>query len=363
MLFAFTIPEGLGVRWWFWLVLIMGMGSLRAEDDDLPPREPLRELPRDPLFPERPKPASREPGTWPQVPGALRDDARAPRYRVWWYPKEQVRNSPSELQIVTQQLDVPFPISVDSEDILAGSFQIKNSNFKTQAKLPTTGNPFPRNLWNIGLTLAYIHRFEDGTSLGVIPQFGSPSDKPFHSGREYNYGFLGFVRTPAYEPGDFWNFGVFYSANSQIPFPIPGIAYEFNPNPDVRISLGIPLSAMIRFDDQWRFDFTYRPVTLIHSQLTYEPRPGFQIYGGYDWDNEGYYLTGRQERRDTFFRQEMRLFGGVRVDIAERISLDLSGGYAFQRNFGSGRTSLDYKYDRVDVQAGGFLSAWLLIPF
>ncbi|MGL6074796.1 MAG: hypothetical protein ACRC8S_11600 [Fimbriiglobus sp.] len=346
---------------WMLLGLVVLMGGLAWGQDDLPPRE--RELPPDPLFPERREPASREPGTWPQNSGAFRDDNRAPRYRVWWYPEEQVRNSPSKMGIIQQQFDLPFPIFLGEEDILAGSFQLRHLNFQTRAILPDTGNPFPRNLWNINLNLAYIHRFNDGSSLGVIPSFGSPSDKPFHSGREYNYGILAFWRVPAAYEGDFWNFGVFYNANSQIPFPIPGIAYEYNPNPDVRISLGIPFSVMLRFDENWRIDFSYRPITVIRSQLTYEPRPGFQVYGGYDWDNEGYSLEGRNQRQDRFFRQEMRLFGGVRMDLGERISLDLSGGYAFERNFGVGRSSVRYDYDRVNLAPGGFLSAWLLIPF
>jgi hypothetical protein len=346
------------------LAAILGLLATCGVSDaqELPPRTRPSPIPPDPLFPD-PLPAStREPGTWPQGPGISRDDNRAPRYRVWNYEDRRIREG-GDLGLLTQQLDVPFPILLNDRDILAGSFQLRHTYGRTAATLPDTGRPFPRQLWDINVSLAYVHRFEDGVSVGIIPKFGSPSDKPFSSFDTLYAGVVGFVRIPAAYPGDYWNFGVIYSPNSILPYPIPGVSYEFNPDPDLRVGLGVPFSVLWRFAPDWRVEFNYRPITLIHSQVTYEPRNGFQVYGGFDWDNEGYYTRGRLQSRDLFFRDEKRIFGGVRVDVAERVSLDLSGGYAFDRTFGEGRSSLSLNYDKIHVAAGGYLSAWLLIPF
>ena len=351
------------MRWAFGVLAgLLVAATVGAQE--LPPRESPRDPPPDPLFPDPLPRPTREPGSWPQGPGISRDDNRAPRYRVWWYPEQAAKDRGQDLGYVVQSLDVPIPIVLEKADILAASVQVKNLHFQTNGlTLPDSGRPFPRNLWDLNVSLAYIHRFDDGVSVGVIPKFGSPSDRPFSGFDSLNFGLVGFVRVPAAAQGDYWNFGVIYSPNSILPFPIPGLSYEYNPDPDLRLSLGIPFSVLWRFADDWRFEFNYRPITLIHSQVTWEPRDGFQVYGGFDWDNDGYYLRDRPERRDLFFRQEKRLFGGVRLDVASRVTLDLSGGYAFDRNFGVGRSALNYKSDRVDVAPGGYLSAWLLIPF
>lgn len=350
---------------WLALILMLVMANRAFAQDDLPPRRPIAP---DPLFDFSDPNDDPQPRRWPQPYALTRNDDRAPRYRAWWYPERPVRGQPTTLGFVRQELDVPFPILLEDRDILAGSFQIKNMLFQTQAVLPDSGlldteRRFPSNLWDINIGVAYIHRFDNGWSAGIIPRFGSPSDKPFNSLREMSISAIGFVRVPAAYEGDFWNFSLFYQPNGQVPFPLPGISYDWNPDEDLKMSIGIPFSIMWRPALDWRVDFSYRPLTQITSRVSWEARPGFRIYGGFDWDSEGYFLTGRPERRDRFFVQEKRIIGGVRFDIAERLSLDLSGGYAFDRSFGAGRNPLHYKYDRVDVASGGFLSAWLLIPF
>jgi len=361
------------------VVLCLGCASLAAQSDrgDLPPRPigrdergerepfppPPREAADDGLFPAILTPSTRGPGTWPLVNSEDRDDNRAPQYRVWWYPERNVRRTATHLGFLEHLLEVPFPIVLSDPVILAGSFRLRNLNFQTNAVLPDSQRPFPANLWDVSLGFAFLYKFQDGSTFGFLPRVGSPSDRPFSNAQVYNFTAIAFYRTPAFLEGDFWNFGLFYFPNSQIPFPFPGLSYEYKPNDDLLIRIGIPFSLMWRPLPSWKVKLDYRPLTQITSRLSYEVREGFVLYGGFDWDNQGYFLKDRRERRDLFFRQEKRILGGVRADIAERLTLDISGGYAFDRNFGSGRNALNLRYDKIDIASGGFLSAWLLIPF
>lgn len=383
--------------WLVGIALLTFAGATHAQSGDDPP--PGRRIPpplfpelgtpQPPAFPARPDPLFAEPQPPPRVgpPSMLPDDSRepprpaaggpgslfqensrgnddySPRYRIWWFPERDVKGQNAQLSSLRQELDVPIPILLEKTDLFGATFRVRNRHAFTDAVLPDTGNPYPKNLWDISFGLGYLHRFENGWSAGLLPRIGSASDQPFHSGRELNFSAVGFVRAPAYREGDFWNFSVFYFPNSQIRFPIPGIAYEYNPDPSLKLSLGIPLSVRWRFAEQWQFDFGYRPVTQITTRLTWEPQPGLRAYAGFEWDTEGYYLAGRLDRQDSFFLQEKRLPIGTRFNILPQLTLDLSGGYAFDRHDGVGHNSLDYRYDRVNIRPGGYISAWLLLNF
>ena len=342
-------------------LLLVTVCAARGQDD-LPPRSgpvPLR--PAD--EPREPPPAVEPDPLFPQRANPNRDDEYSPRYRLWYLPDTGVRGQPGGFSQARQELDLPIPLLLDKTDLFGLSFRLRNTATWTPATLPDSGRPFPSRLWEVSLGVGYLHRFDNGWSAGVLPRIGTATDKPFQSTRELNFSAIGFVRVPAYYQGDFWNFTLLYFPNSQLPFPFPGVAYEWNPDKTVRINFGIPFSVRWQFSPGWEFDFGYRPLTQITSRLSFDPRPGFRTYALFDWDSDGYYLAGRPERRDLFFLQEKRAGGGVRLDLAEHFTLDLSGGYAFNRSSGVGRNSIRYKSDRLDIRSGAYLSAWLLLQF
>ena len=350
---------------------------------DLQLGEPLppRGAGNDPLFAPAPRPDSNPaPGgeflepppyqntleggpDWPRRAGPIRDDEFSPRYRFLYFPDRQVRFQPTQLSQARHEVDIPVPILLEQSDLLGLSLRGKNIRTYTRAILPDSGRLYPKSLWEFSIGLGYLHRFDNGWSAGVLPRLGTISDRPFESTRDLNFSLVAFVRAPAALQGDFWTASLFYFPNSTLPFPFPGLAYEWNPDPTLQVSIGIPLSVRWQFAPDWQFDFAYRPVTQINSRLSYTVRQGFKLYGAFDWDPEGYYLSGRPDRRNLFFIQEKRLSGGVRVDVAPRLTFDFAGGLAFDRNSGVGRNSVDYRFDRVDVSRGGFISAWLLLNF
>ena len=349
------------------------------------PAPPPTRVRPDPLFPEvEPPQPLRPPPLFPNdggdpLPGRLpspkrepdsllgdrrdRDDDYSAYYRIWWFPERDIRGQNAQLSSVRQELNVPIPIFLEKTDLFGATVRVRDRHTNTDAILPDTGNPYPSNLWDVSFGLGYVHRFDNGVSAGILPRVGSASDKPFQSTRELNFSAVGFVRVPAYYKNDYWNFSLFYFPNSQIRFPIPGVAYEYNPNPSFKASIGIPLSVRWRFAERWQFDFGYRPITQVTTRVTYEPLTNLRLYGGFEWDTDGYYLAGRPDRLDSFYLQEKRLPIGARFNVTDNISIDLSGGYAFDRRQGVGRNPLSYRYDRVNIQSGGYISAWVLLGF
>ena len=364
-----------------------GDGRAPLPRPDLPPPselelgEPLppRGMGDDPLFSPAPRtapipggdflepPPNRNPleagPDWPRRDGPIRDDEFRPRYRFLYFPDRQVRFQPTQLSQARHELDIPIPLILEESDLLGLSLRGKNITSYTRAILPDSGRLYPKSLWEFSIGLGYLHRFENGWSAGILPRVGTISDRPFESTRDLNVSLVAFVRAPAALQGDYWTASLFYFPNSTVPFPFPGLAYEWNPDPSLQVSIGIPLSVRWQFAPDWQFDFSYRPVTQINSRLSYTARQGFKVYGAFDWDPEGYYLSARPDRRNLFFIQEKRLSAGVRVDVAPRLTFDFAGGLAFDRNSGVGRSSINYRFDRVDISRGGFVSAWLLLNF
>ncbi len=328
---------------------------------DPPPRPPDRVSPLPDPLPGRPTVGGGD-GLWPQRQDPERDDQYSPRYRYSYATEEAVRAQPATLSQNRHELDVPVPFLLDKTDLFGASLRVKYTATATRAVLPDTGRLFPKDLWEISAGVGYLHRFDNGWSAGILPRFGTLSDRPFASGRDLFFSAIGFVRIPAATTGDYWNLTLLYFPN-QLPYPLPGVAYEWNPDPTLRLSVGLPFSVRWRFAPQWQFDFSYRPLTQINSQISYEVRPGFKVRGEFAWESDGYYLFGRAERKDLFFVQDKRLGAGARVDLAERLTLDVSSGLLFDREFGVGRNSWNTRYDRVDVRRGGYISAQLLLQF
>jgi hypothetical protein len=286
-----------------------------------------------------------------------------PGYAATGYFARPVAGQDATLGFVRQSLNTALPLWTDGGDMVAATVRASNTLFQTDAILPDSGRPFPDQLWDVGLGLMCFRKLDNGWTAGAILSVGSASDQPFHGLREMTIGGTAFLRVPAARDGDWWQFSVMYSPNGQLNFPIPGVAYEWNPSDRLKVSVGLPLSLRWTPAEEWRVETSYVPLATVRAKLVWLPRPGWQFYGGFDWDSDGYFLVDRPDRRDRFLYLEKRLGGGVRYDLTDRLTADLSAGYAFDRQFGIGRNPLDFTSDRVTVANGAYLGAKLQLGF
>ena len=285
-----------------------------------------------------------------------------PGYGATWYPG-RTTSTGEDLGLVRQHLSIGLPVWKEDGDMLMLNTSVRHTEFFTNARLPDSGRPFPPELWNVSFGAMYSHQFDNGWTGGLMGNFGSASDKPFHSLREMNIGGIGFLRVPAMRDGDSWMFMLMYSPVGNLNFPIPGVAYSWNPNEQWHINVGIPFSVTWRPNEDWSFNITYMPVTNVNAKVNYRADQAVLLYGGFEWLNEAYFLAGRENRKDRFLGFEKRLVGGVRWNLFEHAGLDFQAGYAFDRFYGIGQNLIGNARDRVNVASGAFVGLNLFLKF
>ena len=57
-----------------------------------------------------------------------------------------------------------------------------------------------------------------------------------------------------------------YSPTSELPFPIPGVAYVWQPADNFRMNIGVPFMVMYRPVDDLTLDFSYMLVRTVHAR-------------------------------------------------------------------------------------------------
>ncbi|MFO0947184.1 MAG: hypothetical protein U1D30_14780 [Planctomycetota bacterium] len=187
----------------------------------------------------------------------------------------------------------------------------------------------PDTVANVALGTRVVTAFDNGWSRTLSLNVGSASDQPFHSSREWNIGTMGSLIIPRGDDG--WMFSLFYSPTSQLWFPVPGIAYLWNPNEDLSVSLGIPFALNWQMTPIWRLEANYVPVTNINTRLVAKLSEKCEVYVGYLARNRS--AAARRPRRLSRPVHDLRATVGERhqIPLAAHLALELLGGYSFGR--------------------------------
>ena len=228
--------------------------------------------------------------------------------------------------------------------------------FFTDAILPDSHRPFPSDLWNVHLGTNYMHKFDNGWSGMLGINFGSASDKPFHSINEMNVGFMSSLQIPVRNERDSWRFSLMYSPVGNLNFPIPGIAYLWNPSDALHVSIGFPPAVMWRPVEDLTISVSYMPLTTVNARATYRVVGKVFIYGGFESLQEAYLLADRENISDRFMGFEKRLIGGLRWDVWRHAALEMNAGYAFDRYYGVGQNQIGKSARSSEHRPGSVLS-------
>ncbi len=284
-----------------------------------------------------------------------------PGYFLLFEPQAKVSDQSTELGFLRQQLRIGAPLYKDEQNLLLLNGSVQHHSFQGSAVFPDSGEAFPEQLWNIRLGPTYLRKLNDGWMLGLISSVNIASDAPFEHARDVNANFIAFLRVPSHD-NNAWLFSLFYSPLSEIAFPVPGVAYQWKPNDEWNINLGVPFSINYR-PGCWSFDFNWMPVRNFRVQAAYQITDALQFYGRYQWTNDSWFLTSRSEDRDRLFYYEMTLTAGLRYQLGERVFAEFGAGYAFDRFFFQGRNYDDSNNNRIDLAAGLLIQAGLSMRF
>ena len=152
------------------------------------------------------------------------------RYARIWFPTVPVRGQATNFQMVGQNLAFTHPLWVNPVNALSLSGGVNNRLIETDAILLDTGQPIPSDLWNVNLGLRYCRQLADGWLVGGGLSIGSASDHPFAGIREMYVGMNAMLIIPQGEHNA-WMLSLMYSPAGELNFPVPGVAYNWNPAP------------------------------------------------------------------------------------------------------------------------------------
>ncbi|MBN1488384.1 MAG: hypothetical protein JXA69_00580 [Phycisphaerae bacterium] len=290
-------------------------------------------------------------------------------YAVDHHFQEDAGPGDREMGFTKHGMSFRLPLSQDETREWTVGGGVGVLDFDTNAIFPDSSclwraDRFPGELWDLRLDTTYRWRMENGWIAGGQLAVNSPSDRPFASLEEMAVMFNAFARIPQGE-SDAWVLFLNYSSNREFlqHIPIPGAGYQLKRE---RLSalLGLPLSNVHVEPLDWlHLDASYFIPRTIHGQVSVLPIETVRFYAGYHWTNNRFLRHDRADDDDRLFYYEQNVKGGVEWKITEWMSVDVHGGYAFNRLFFEGEEYDDRDQNRIDMDDGPFLGAQIAVRF
>lgn len=280
----------------------------------------------------------------------------------FWSPAVPVQGQPATLAMNAQFARVSAPIGkpVEGEPLWIAIAKFGRLELATDAILPDSGQPIPNQLWLVETGGMHIRPLANGGTIGGTFLIGSASDRPYAAGRDLTLMAIGFYNRPAANERDEWNFSIFYSPTSQLPYPIPGVAYLWRPSETFEAKIGVPAGIEYRPNDDWSFSVGYTPLVNVNAVARRRLGEHLSAIAFYRTDTEIYFLADRVRDNERFYVFDQRAAIGLERAIAGGFALEVTASYLFDRklfqgtNFTSGRT------DVVNFDPGLGVSAQLL---
>jgi hypothetical protein len=329
---------------------------------------PPPDIPRPPILTQ---PDLASPPTPPQAPPAAAispDDSGFPSilgpafgvpkasYQDRFFPEADVHGQTTSLGWLTQDLSASTPIWSGDKSVVSLNAGVRNQVFQGAAVLPSSGTPIPDTLWDIRLGIGYQQTFANDWTMGLSANVVSASDKPFDGTDEIKFGLQGMLRIPVREH-DAWILSLTYSPTSQLPFPIPGVAYQWVPSPQFQMLIGLPTVVLYRPTEDLSFTLMWVPITNVRARASYRLMPGLHVYLAYEAANDSYYLSDRTDDQDRLSEYDQRVSGGLKYSPARWFSADVFAGYSFDRYFDMGHSYGDRNGNRFDLSDAPFFGA------
>ena len=280
----------------------------------------------------------------------------------FWAPATDVVGQPATLGMNAQFARVAAPIVPPSEGapLWIGIGRFGRLELQGNAILPDSAQPVPEQLWIAETGFTHVRPLDSGGSLGGTFLFGSASDRPFAAARDLTLMAVAFWNTPARNERDEWNFSLFYSPTSQLPYPLPGIAYAWRPSDSFEAKLGVPASLEWHPDESWTVTAAYFPLVNANVEARRRLDDDWSLVFFYRTDTQIYFLADRIVDDERFYVFDQRAAVGLERSLGGGFTVEALASWMFDRelfqgtNFTSGRT------DVVEFDPGPGLSLQLL---
>lgn len=281
---------------------------------------------------------------------------------AFWAPAVGVAGQDADLGVNAEFARVAAPLGVPAESrpLWLAIAKFGRLELVTDAVLPDSGRPIPDQLWLIETGFMHVRPLADGGSIGGNFLFGSASDRPYAAGRDLTLMTVGFYNRPAAHGDDEWSFSVFYSPTSQLPYPLPGIAYVWRPSDRLEAKIGLPPALEWRPNDDWTLTANYFPLVNFNATARRRLADGFALIAFYRSDTEIYFLADRVQNDQRFYVFDQRAAAGLERTLGRGFALEATASYLFDRQLFQGTNFLSNRTDEVRFASGLGLSLQLL---
>jgi len=280
----------------------------------------------------------------------------------FWAPAAAVSGQPSDLAINAQfaRVGVPLTRPVEGSPLWIGIGRFGRLELATDAVLPDSGIPVPDNLWLVETGVTHVRPFAGGATAGGTLLVGTASDRPFAALRDMTLMAILFASRPAANDRDEWSASLFYSPTSQLPYPLPGLAYVWRPTPTVEAKIGLPAGFEWTPDDDWSVSLGFTPLVNATAVLRRRLGAGFSAVALYRTDTETWFLADRVLDAERLYVFNQRIAVGVERIIGRGFALEMTADYLFDRLLFQGTSFLSGRTDVVAIAPGAGISLQLL---
>jgi hypothetical protein len=272
----------------------------------------------------------------------------------FWAPAVDVHGQPATLGMNAEFARVAAPLVRPEEGgpLWLGIGKFGRLELATDAILPDSLQPVPDQLWLVETGLTHIRPQDDGGSLGGTFLFGSASDRPYAAGRDLTLMAILFLNRPASRKDDEWNFSLFYSPTSQLPYPLPGIAYLWRPTDSFEAKLGVPAGLEWRPTDDWTVSVNYFPLVNVNATARRRLTDSLSFVAFYRTDTEIYFLADRIADAERFYVFDQRAAVGLEQSLGRGFALEFVASYLFDRELFQGTSFTSGRTDSVTFASG-----------
>lgn len=281
---------------------------------------------------------------------------------AFWAPAAAIDGQDADLAVNAEFARVAMPLGMPAEGkpLWLAIAKFGRLELATDAVLPDSGRAVPDQLWLVETGFMHVRPLADGGSIGGNFLFGSASDRPYAAGRDLTLMTVVFYNRPAARGDDEWSYSVFYSPTSQLPYPLPGIAYVWRPSDRLEAKIGLPPALEWRPTDDWSFTANYFPLVNFNATARRRLADGLALIAFYRSDTEIYFLADRLQDDQRFYVFDQRAAVGLERTIGRGFALEATASYLFDRRLFQGVNFLSDRTDLVAVDPGLGLSLQLL---
>jgi hypothetical protein len=115
--------------------------------------------------------------------------------------------------------------------------------------------------------------------------------------------------------------------------------------------------------DDLSVQLSYGLLTNARARVVYRFLPEFRGYVGFDSSNENFFRAERTDNQDRLYYNELKTSAGLQYDLGKAATLDLSGGYAFDRFYMEGHSFSFTSGNRIDLGNAPFVKLQLQMRY